>query len=133
MFEWNEKYSVQILSIDAQHKNLFHLGGQLYQAMAAGRGKSAVSHILDRLAQYTQVHFAHEERLMRLHSYPDLASHLAQHQALTEKVKHFQTEFDAGKITLTIQLINFLQDWLTNHIAASDQKYAPFLKKTLVA
>jgi len=40
---------------------LFGLADELYNAMTAGRGKLALAHILDRLVQYTKVHFAHEE------------------------------------------------------------------------
>jgi len=133
MFEWNPRYSVQIGSIDAQHQTLFHLAEELNTAMAAGRGKSALSRILDRLVQYTVVHFAHEERLMRLHDYPDLAAHSAQHEALTKQVQQFQAEFNAGTTAITVELMYFLRDWLTGHIAGSDQKYVPFLKEKLVA
>jgi len=133
MFEWNNRYSVQIGSIDAQHQTLFRLAEELHTAMSAGRGKSALSRILDRLVQYTTVHFAHEERLMRLHDYPDFAAHKAQHEELTQKVQQFQAEFNAGKTTITVQLMIFLKDWLTGHIAGSDQKYAPLLKEKLVA
>jgi hemerythrin-like metal-binding protein len=133
MFEWNPRYSVQIGSIDAQHQTLFHLAEELHTAMSVGRGKTALSRILDRLVQYTMVHFAHEERLMRLHDYPGLATHKAQQEALTQQVQQFQAEFNAGKTTVTVQLMIFLRDWLTGHIAGSDQKYVPLLKGKLVA
>jgi hemerythrin len=133
MFEWNNRYSVQIVSIDAQHQTLFRLGEELYAAMTAGHGKSSLARILDRLVQYTTVHFAHEERLMRLHAYPDFSAHKAQHEELSRKVRQFQAEYNAGKTTITIQLMHFLRDWLTGHIAESDQKYAPFLRGKAVA
>jgi hemerythrin len=133
MFEWNNKLSVQIGSIDAQHQTLFHLADELYKAMSEGRGKSAVTRTLDRLVQYTMVHFANEERLMRLHDYPELAAHKAQHDELTRKVREFQAEFASGKTAITVQLLNFLKDWLTNHIAGADQKYAPFMRDRLMA
>jgi hemerythrin-like metal-binding protein len=133
MFEWNNRYSVQIGSIDAQHQTLFRLAEDLHTAMSAGQGKSVLSRTLDRLVQYTMVHFAHEERLMRLHNYPDLAAHQAQHAELTQKVQQFQAEFNAGETAMTVELMIFLKDWLTGHIAGSDQKYGPFLKEKMVA
>src|SRR5271166_5081057 len=108
MFEWNNRYSVQIGSIDAQHQTLFRLAEELNSAMAAGRGKSALSPVLDRLVKYTMVHFADEERLMHLHDYPELAAHKAQHEALTRQVKQFQAEFNAGTTALTVELMYFL-------------------------
>jgi hemerythrin len=133
MFEWKPEYSVKIASIDGQHQNLFRMGEELYAAMSAGQGKAVLSKILDRLVQYTKVHFAHEERLMRAHGYPGLDAHLAEHRILTQKVVAFQSDFEKGKALMTVQLLNFLKDWLQHHIAESDQKYAPFLKERAVA
>jgi hemerythrin len=132
MFEWKSQYSVHIPSIDGQHQNLFRMAEELYTAMAAGQGKPALARILDRLVQYTTVHFAHEERLMSLHRYPALADHVAEHRALTQQVVDFQADFETGKALMTIQVLQFLKDWLKHHIAESDQKYAPFLKEKAV-
>src|ERR1044071_9034940 len=103
MFEWSNTYSVAIGSIDAQHQNLFAIGRELHTAMVAGQGKAALGRILDRLGQYTSVHFAHEERLMRLHDYPDLPAHIAEHAALTKQVKKFQEDFHSGRAAITVQ------------------------------
>ena len=133
MFDWSGTYSVGVGSVDGQHQNLFAMCRELHAAMAAGQGKAALSRILDRLVRYTVVHFAHEERLMRLYDYPDFAEHKAQHEALTEKVLQFQQEFEAGRAAITVQLLQFLRTWLTQHIQGSDQKLAPYLKQRAVA
>jgi len=133
MFDWNNSYSVQIGSIDAQHQTLFRIAAELHSAMANGQGKTAVARTLDRLIQYVSMHFSHEERLMRLHGYPDFAAHKAEHDALTKQVVQFQQEFQAGRAIVTVQLLRFLKEWLQNHIQGSDQKYAPFLREKAVA
>lgn len=133
MFEWSDRYSVGIPSIDAQHQALFGMAAELHNAMASGRGKAAAGKILDRLVQYTVSHFAHEERLMRLHDYPALTAHKAQHDALTKQVQQFQSEVKLGRATVTVQLLQFLKSWLVHHIEGSDREYAPFLKEKAVA
>jgi hemerythrin-like metal-binding protein len=133
MFEWKPEYSVHIGSIDGQHQNLFRLAEELYAAMSAGQGKAALCGVLSRLVQYCSVHFAHEERLMLAHSYPDLAAHQAEHAALTQKVLRFQSDFDAGRVAMTVQLLQFLKNWLQQHIAVSDRKYAPYQIEKRVA
>jgi hemerythrin-like metal-binding protein len=127
MFEWNDIYCTGVHSVDAQHRNLFSIAEELYTAMSTGQGKATVSRTLDRLVQYTASHFAHEERLMRLHDYPDLVPHKAEHDKLTAEVLRFQSDFRLGKVTMTVQLLHFLKDWLQHHIKVSDLKYAPFL------
>ena len=133
MFDWSANYSVGVGSVDAQHQNLFAMGRELHAAMVAGQGKAALSRILDRLVQYTTVHFAHEERLMRLYDYPDFEAHRAQHVALTNQVLKFQADFLAGRATMSVQLLQFLRNWLQSHIQASDLKLAPYLKERAVA
>lgn len=133
MFEWSNSYSVGIGSIDAQHQNLFRLADELYAAMNAGQGKAVCAKILDRLVQYTNTHFAHEERLMRLHDYPDFAAHKAQHDALCKQVQQFQADFNSGRVAMTIQLFQFLKKWLQEHIKGTDRLYAPYLIGKAVA
>ena len=87
MFEWNNNYSVAIPSVDAQHRNLFAIARELHAAMDAGQGKASLGRILDRLVQYTTVHFAHEERLLRMHNYPDFAAHKAEPVRAHEQIR----------------------------------------------
>ena len=132
MFEWKNEYSVGIGSIDGQHQKLFGIAHELYIAMSAGQGKSALTGILDRLVRYTVVHFAHEERLMQAHNYSGFALHKAEHDALTQKVLTFQADLQSGRTPMTVQLLQFLRDWLAKHIKVSDMGYAPYLKEKAV-
>jgi hemerythrin-like metal-binding protein len=59
MFDWKDSYSVHVQSIDAQHQNLFRIVAELHCAMAA-ESKLVLSKLLDKLVDYTAVHFAHE-------------------------------------------------------------------------
>jgi hemerythrin-like metal-binding protein len=129
MFEWKKEYCVGIESIDAQHQQLFAIGRELYEAMSAGRGKASLALVLDRLVQYAAVHFVHEERLMRMYDYPDSLKHKLQHDELTKKVLKFQKDFEGGMASMTVQLLEFLRDWLEGHIRVSDFAYVPYLKQ----
>jgi len=133
MFDWKSEYAVNIGSIDAQHQMLFAISRELYAAMSAGQGKSVLAKILDRLVQYTAMHFAHEERLMQLHNYQDFAAHKAEHDALAKQVVAFQAEFNSGRATMAVQVLQFLKDWLERHIKGSDTAYVPCLKAQKVA
>ena len=133
MFEWKQKYSVGITSIDAQHRNLFAIAQELYAAMSAGQGRSALARLLDRLIQYTTMHFAYEERLMRQCDYPNLAEHKLEHERLTAQVVEFQKDYQSGRVILTVQLLQFLKGWLEHHIQKSDHAYGPCLKSRAMA
>jgi hemerythrin len=131
MFDWKPEYSVGVKSIDGQHQKLFALARELHQAMSSGQGKLATERMLDRLVQYTGTHFAHEERLMQQCQYPAFAEHRLKHQALTQKVRTFQADFEAGRVAMSVQLLQFLKEWLEHHIQVEDTAYAPFVRSAL--
>ncbi|MEO8370456.1 MAG: bacteriohemerythrin [Candidatus Solibacter sp.] len=133
MFEWKNDFATGIGSIDAQHQSLFAIGRELYAAMSEGQGKTVLGRILERLVQYTTVHFAHEERLMKRHSYPGFAVHKAQHDALIKQVLGLQTEYQAGRATLAVPVLHFLKDWLEKHIQKTDMAYIECLKANKAA
>jgi hemerythrin len=133
MFEWNDAYSVNLTTIDAQHKRLFRLAADLHRAMLAGAVKASLFQLLEDLVQYTVVHFAYEERLMQQAGYPEFAAHKAQHDYLAQRVREFQKDFEEGRIATGITLLQFLKEWMQDHIMESDHKYAPYLKARAVA
>ena len=126
-FQWNANYSVKVRAMDAQHKQLFVIIQELYNAMRSGRGKEVAGSVLHRLIDYTVKHFTEEEKLMEKHAYPRLAQHKVEHKALVDKVVAFKKDFDAGGASITPELMTFLQKWLTDHIQTVDQKYGDFL------
>ena len=128
MFHWKQQYSVGYAQIDEQHKRLFELADELHQAMSAGKGKEVLRKTLANLIAYTKGHFATEERLMQKHHYPDYAAHKAAHDALTARVVQFEKEFEAGRSTMTVDVLQFLRDWLTHHIGETDTKIAAHIK-----
>jgi len=74
------------------------------------------------------VHFAHEEKLFAQTRYPEAAAHKKQHDELTRQVLEVQAKFHRGETgTLTLEIMNFLRNWLVNHILGSDKKYGPHL------
>lgn len=127
IFVWNDLLSVGVPEFDAQHKKLFGMMNALHDAMAKGQGREILKPILDGLVDYTQTHFAAEERRMQQCGYPAYLQHKVQHDALVRKVNDLKKRFEAGQSTLTVEILNFLKDWLVNHIQGTDKKYAPFL------
>lgn len=63
-----------------------------------------------------------------MYEYPKASSNALEHNTLTKQVIDFQAQFKEGNARLTVQLMNFLKQWLTDHILGSDKEYAPFLK-----
>lgn len=129
LFNWKDDYSVKVKEIDEQHQQLIALINKLHDAMGEKRGKEVVGEILKRLADYTVYHFANEERLLRSNGYPEYDAHHDKHVKMTGKVMALQEDLKSGKITLSIEVMNFLKNWLDKHILGTDKKYSSFLNE----
>ena len=127
LFPWSEIYSVKIGIVDTQHENLVNILNELHQAMVGGHGKDKLGQVLSNLIEYAQVHFATEEKLMQSHGYTDFPAHKAEHDQLTGTVLEYRRKFLSNEIGLTVEVMDFLKDWLRKHILGSDKKYGPFL------
>ena len=128
IFPWLEKYSVGIAEIDAQHQGLIRLINDLHAAMGAGQGKQAVGKIIDELIRYTEIHFSFEEDMLREKGYSKLVRHQAVHKTLVGQVVELRQKYLASKLTLSVEVMQFLKSWLADHIMGHDQQYAAELK-----
>ncbi|OGQ56215.1 MAG: hypothetical protein A3J24_07905 [Deltaproteobacteria bacterium RIFCSPLOWO2_02_FULL_53_8] len=126
LFNWSDKYSVGVHVFDTQHKTFVALINELHDSMRAGNARDALGGILKRLLEYARMHFADEERQMTLFSYPDLACHKAAHDKLLVQIIELKAKFDGGANAITIEVVNFLKDWLINHTLLADKKYTVF-------
>lgn len=129
MFQWEEKYSVGIQSIDNQHKEIFKYLNELLQAMKDGKAENVTTQIILELAKYAKIHFQKEEFFFQRFNYPETVEHMREHQFFIEKVESFKSEFKAGKITLTFELLGFLKDWIDHHILEVDKRYMECFQK----
>ena len=127
LFHWDDSFRVNIGVIDMQHQKLVSMVNELHQAMVQGSGKDKLGDTLSKLINYTRDHFATEERIMHSHAYPDFLAHKSEHEHLTATVLDFQRRFLSNEVGLTIGVMDFLKDWLRNHILGSDKRYSPFL------
>ncbi len=134
LIEWNDELSVGIHEIDQQHHMLVDILNEFHDAIQQHKGTDVASAILERLADYTRIHFAVEESIMRLLAYPDYRAHKALHDELIEQLMELAVKFAAGKKSVNFELLHFLRIWLTRHIQEDDMAYRDhFLRHGVVA
>jgi len=129
LFSWESRYSVGIAGWDSQHQRLFELLNELHNGMRAGYGRTVLLRILEELFEYTNQHFAEEERAMHFFSYPNAADHQAQHDMLRRQVIHYLKECREGASKIRVEIVNFGVRWLTHHILNTDRQYTDFFSE----
>ncbi len=123
-FDWQNSMSVGNQVIDVDHRKLIQYINELQDAMVAGRGKDVVGTILNRLVLYTHEHFGREELIWKAGRYAGLEKHKKEHADLLKTVTEFKAKYDKGTIALSVDVMEFLRDWLKNHILKSDKEAA---------
>ena len=129
LMTWNESYSVGVKTIDQQHAALFGMVNDLHAAMMKGKAQATVGPLLEKLVKYTLEHFAYEERMMQAANYPNVAAHRAHHADLVRQVNGFMERYKRGDLSLNIDLLQFLSNWLSKHIQHEDKQYKPFMTR----
>lgn len=127
---WNKDLAVGVAEIDEQHQHWISRLNDVAAAIAAHKGPVELGKTLEFLADYTQTHFATEEKLMAAAKYPGLAKQLAEHKELTETLKDLLRDFDEEGATqkLADTVNTYLGNWLLTHIREQDLAFGKFLK-----
>jgi hemerythrin len=123
MFQWDEKYSVGIHSIDSQHKEIFLHLNKLLEAMKLGLASDVITPIILDLEKYAVLHFQKEEYFFQRFNFQGSADHIKEHNDFTKKVTSLKEDLKSGKITLSFELLNLLKDWIDHHILIVDKQY----------
>lgn len=129
LLAWSDKLSVGIQEIDEQHKVLVDLLNQLHQTILHQLGAEATRQKMDKLCEYTKIHFAVEESILRILDYPDYAEHKKHHEQLLAQVQALRTKMESGDHFISFELLHFLKKWLTNHILEEDNAYTEHLMR----
>jgi len=124
--EWSETLSVGIEEIDEQHKVLVEMVNKMHEAIHQRHGSDVVIAILSDLTDYTRIHFAVEESLMRILGFQGYEEHKAVHEELLHSVQDLQEKVASGKKSIGFELMHFLKTWLTKHIMEEDMQYSSF-------
>ncbi|NTV29170.1 MAG: bacteriohemerythrin [Candidatus Omnitrophica bacterium] len=128
IFKWDDSFLTGVPEMDTQHKKLVRMVNDLNRAMQAHRTNDVLNGIVDALIDYTAKHFKDEEGVMSKAGFPDLAKHRQVHKSLVTKVLDVQKKLKSGEAVVGSELLEFLKDWLVNHIKGTDKKYGQFIR-----
>jgi len=131
LFKWSSACSVYLPEIDAEHREIFRLGDELHKALLAGTALAQLKPILANLLEAEEQHFRHEERLMRAMHYDALAWHKGQHDTARRKSRELVKRVESGDTAAAGELLQYLSDWLGDHISVPDRMMGAYLRNYL--
>ena len=129
LLTWNHATTVGVRAMDDQHGILMDTMNELRLAAVRGSGREQVSEVLDRLIEFTRMHFWSEEQLMEQYGFPGLAEHRGEHQRMLAQILQSSHRVQHGEKMQMRPLLGFLRDSYAEHIEGMDQEYGPWLNK----
>jgi hemerythrin len=128
MFNWKVQYETGVAFIDEQHQKLFEIGNRAYELLKNSFVTDKYDRILDivqELKEYTVFHFSSEEEYLLETGYKGFFAHKVEHDDFIKKFNDIDlTRIDNRQDAYIMELMNFLSDWITEHILIKDQQHS---------
>lgn len=125
MYEFKDEFRTGIERIDKEHAKLFEIADRAYNTLMdefIPDKYDYIVEILNELRQYAATHFKHEEEYMMSIKYKRLLSQKAMHDDFIEKLSEYDLDkIDENQKDSILEILDFLNDWLINHILKSDK------------
>lgn len=130
MYKMKPEYFTGIHTIDQEHARLFELVQETHDLLdneILQDKTESLTDLLSKLINYTRTHFSHEEAYMESIHYAYIKEHMAQHRQFEDSLMEFDIDaiaddFDEQNEAVE-NLLNFLVNWLINHILKVDMLY----------
>ena len=120
---WKKEYSVKVKEIDIQHKKIFVLINDLNKAIINKNFSETLRKIIDGLVDYSIYHFETEEKYFKKFNFEYSDEHKKEHESFKKKITGIIKKIDNNEMEISFELVDFLEDWIINHVTGSDQKY----------
>jgi len=130
---WQDKFSVGVTEMDAQHKQLIAMINQLITEQKTLTTPETIANLLTEMIDYSREHFRAEEYLMSEYGYDRKDKQVQLHEDFIQKTQEFCSANGIGPNILSVALLEYLQTWLMDHILKEDMQYKAFFADKDVA
>lgn len=120
---WNDAYKLDIEVIDHQHETFFKIYDELVSSKASNKSDTVIKATIDKLLDYTSVHFTMEEALLEKSNYLDIDEQKRQHRFFINRIEDLKIAHAHKNPLLYTQLLTFARKWFLSHISQVDARY----------
>ena len=125
---WKQDYSVGVKEIDLQHQRFVDLMNQTYDTLYKDESKEKIINLVEEIFSHGALHFHTEEGYFDKFNYPNTDEHKRAHLNLLNQTTSFKTRIgsESDYKKAVSDLIDFLENWLVEHMLTHDKKYTKF-------
>ena len=129
MIEWEDKFNVGISIIDEEHKKLIGILNKAIFAKEHNDKPEEIKEVLNEMVEYSHKHFSTEEAYMVKFNFPEYQFHKNEHLDFIDKTIASYNKLVRGDYQIANELLEYLKQWLANHIQVTDRQYIDCFKK----
>jgi hemerythrin len=124
LVRWDDRLSIGNPAIDAQHRAIFNLVGEVDALWRGGASVTQWRGIADKANRILETHFRYEELVLAEAAYPALAEHARQHDAIRADLAAIRA---IGSEHAGLRLSNFILGVTMGHGINSDSDYCRYI------
>lgn len=129
LLTWSHECIVGVQAMDDQHGILMDTLNELRLMLLRGTDRRSVALQMERLIEFTQMHFESEERLLKHYGFPGSDAHRADHRRLLEKLYAALEHVNREETVHFQSVLDFLPSWYLEHVEQLDQPYGIWLNE----
>jgi len=128
LIEFDNSLKLGISEIDKQHQKWIGLINKLYDEIDNQEVTVySVKKSIDDMPDYAATHFFHEIDCLKKYNYKELDSHINEHKNFLKSVEELKSKYKPGQSELAMEILNFMIDWVIEHIKKKDMKFKEVL------
>lgn len=129
LIPWKDEFNLGIASIDVQHKKLIGIINALGAHLSSTSNQDDVNIAIAQMEAYVKEHFLYEEEYFKSFQYAETESHLAEHRIFLEKTAEFRSRALSEDVTLSVEMLGYLEEWFLHHVQVVDRGYVEEFQK----
>jgi len=129
LLTWNHACTVGVRAMDDQHGILMDTMNEIRLAVVCGRGREPLAVLLERLMEFTRLHFLSEEQLMKQTQFPGLDGHRARHQAMMQQMAESAHRVQHEDKVPIHPLLCRMRDGYLEHVEGFDREYGNWMNE----
>ncbi len=127
-FVFDKSLELGVTLIDDQHRRWVGYLNDAWDGLERGEQGKDFFYLLNQLMDYALQHFCDEEALMKQAGYPEYEAHRARHNEITEELFGFDLTLLSNEPDSAEKFLQFMTEWLRNHIDVVDREMADSLR-----
>jgi len=127
VFTWRDTFSSRIAEIDLRNQRMIEFANAILGSLAGSADRAALTDSFNAMLGFAQDHFAAEEKLLALHSYPEAKTAIKKHRELIGQLSGYQQQVLRGCTPDRASFQHFFESWMVRNILNNDRKVDEFL------